>query len=93
MHRFGVDVPGRPSLSAYRARNAGADAAFASVRAGRRVRIVDLGELLCTPDCAVEYQGAPAYFDDDHLSGPVAASLVGPYLAKTVFEGGPTAAR
>lgn len=83
---FDEPLPEIPDLASVRDRNSQVRRIAQSLVPATNVFLIDLVPRLCQPVCVVEYDGAPAYADDDHLSFTFANSYLSVALEAVAAE-------
>ena len=74
-----------PTIADFKKRNTVADEIIGRVAAKHGADVIDLGAVLCAPECAVIASGRPLYIDDDHLSYFGAKDFLGPKLTPLLW--------
>ena len=65
---FGTPTPPRPTLADYRARNGFANDMLETMRLRGLIHTFNPAPSLCKRECATVANGAPLYFDGNHLT-------------------------
>ncbi len=78
--RWGDKVPMAPNIDDVSKRNIRVQQVFNQATRDPGVILLPIADELCRPDCIVEHDGKPLYYDDDHISFHGAKSVIAPAL-------------
>lgn len=77
-----------PDIEAVAARNARVDRLMAQLSINHDVSVISLASILCAPACRTTQNGAPLYYDSNHLAATASRSALAAPLATALWPDG-----